>query len=202
MRQQVPRRRIGAVIAEPFSLRRWGVWLVCLMCVMSLGLPAMAPTTAAPVAAPVSVTTAAPMEWTSAAPMALSRCTRQSLRRVKLVRNGINIDKRCQRAYITRKGRIIKVWLATTGKPGYRTRSGHWRIYRRINGWSTSKLYAGARMYRALYFSGGQAVHGSIRDSLVKRYPASHGCVRLWRRNVDWLWAHGYARIGTRVYVF
>lgn len=161
-----------------------------MLCALGLVLPPMPPaiaTAAAPAGAPV---------------MTLSQCTRRSLRRVTLVRTGINVDKRCQLAYITRRGRIVKVWYATTGMPGYRTRSGHWRVFRRVNGWSTSRLYAGARMYRALYFSGGQAVHGSISDSLVKRYPASHGCVRLWRRNVDWLWAHGYARIGTRVYVF
>jgi len=137
-----------------------------------------------------------------AVPVALSTCTLASLRRVTLVHTGINVDRRCQRAYVTSHGRIVKVWRATTGKPGYRTRAGHWRVYRRVNRWSQSSLYPGAWMYRPLYFSGGQAIHGSVRDSLVTPWPASHGCVRLWRRNVDWLWAHGYARIGTRVYVF
>ena len=137
-----------------------------------------------------------------AAQATVNVCARQSLRRVRLVRTGINVDRRCQQVYVTRNGRLIKVWRATTGKPGYRTRAGHWRVYRRVNRWVESRLYPGAWMYRPLYFSGGQALHGSVTDALVKRYPASHGCVRIWRRNVDWLWANGYARIGTRVYVF
>lgn len=187
------------MIGRTWPLRRWGTWLVVLVCALSLGAPAAAPATATPATPTMAVRAVATPAVMRAA---LPSCTRQSLRRVTLVRTGINIDKRCQRAYITRKGRITKVWYVSTGMPGYRTRAGHWRVFRKVDGWSTSRLYPGARMYRALYFSGGQAVHGSVTDALVKRYPASHGCVRVWRRNVDWLWANGYARIGTRVYVF
>ena len=46
-------------------------------------------------------------------------------------------------------------------------------------------------MYRSLYFSGGQAIHGSHSDTYVVTYPASHGCVRMLHRDVDWLWRKG-----------
>jgi hypothetical protein len=173
-------------------------WIVLLLLLASWVAAAGVDVLAAAAVAPAVAPAAAP----AVLPGALNACARQSLRRVTLVRTGINVDRRCQQAYVTRNGRIIKVWRATTGKPGYRTRAGHWRVYRRINGWTESRLYPGAWMYRPLYFSGGQALHGSATDALVKPYPASHGCVRIWRRNVDWLWANGYARIGTRVYVF
>lgn len=115
--------------------------------------------------------------------------------------NGINIDKTCQRAYFVRHGKIVRRTRVSTGKPGYRTRSGYFRIYRRLNKWAESKIYKGAFMYRPMFFSGGQAIHGSVTDALVKPYPASHGCVRMPKADVRWLWAHGWG-VGTRVHVF
>jgi lipoprotein-anchoring transpeptidase ErfK/SrfK len=56
-------------------------------------------------------------------------------------------------------------------------------------------------MYRSLYFNGGEAVHGSYSDSYVVTYPASHGCVRMLHRDVDWLWRNGWT-IGTTVRVY
>jgi lipoprotein-anchoring transpeptidase ErfK/SrfK len=176
----------------------------------SSGVPGAATTATAPIAgaaaatAPIAGAAAAtaPIAGAAAAPAALSACTRASLRRVRLVRTGLNVDRDCQLMYTTRKGRIIRVWRATTGKPGFRTRAGYWRIYYRVNRWQESGLYRGAWMYRPMYFSGGQAIHGSSTDRLVVPWPASHGCVRVFRANVDWLWRNGYAKVGTLVYVF
>lgn len=184
-------------------------------CVIALGLviPQSVPAGAAPSSGTAAIASrAAPSvaaaEATAAGtaragvPTALSECTRNTLRRVRLLRTGLNIDRNCQLMYVTRNGEIIRVWRATTGKPGYRTRAGYWRIFRRVNGWQESGLYRGAWMYRPMYFSGGQAIHGSSTDGLVVPWPASHGCVRIYRANVDWLWRNGYSSIGTRVYVF
>lgn len=132
----------------------------------------------------------------------LSACSKRTLREVDLVTNGINIDKTCQRAYFTRNGKVIRNVAVSTGKEGYRTRAGRFRIYRTVNKWAESKLYPGAMMYRPAFFSGGQAIHGSAADWLVRPYPDSHGCVRMRHADVNWMWSHGYANRGTRVYVF
>lgn len=50
---------------------------------------------------------------------------------------------------------------------------GDYRVGARVPGWSTGILGA---MFYPVYFNGGIAIHGS---TLVPRYPASHGCVRV-----------------------
>jgi lipoprotein-anchoring transpeptidase ErfK/SrfK len=58
--------------------------------------------------------------------------------------------------------------------------------------WRYSTIYPEARMYKPMQFSGGQALHGSATDALVKTYPASHGCVRMLHRDIDALQAAGF----------
>jgi lipoprotein-anchoring transpeptidase ErfK/SrfK len=89
---------------------------------------------------------------------------------------------------------------ACTGKAGYRTRLGTFRIFREYHTWRTSTLYPEARMYKPMQFSGGQAMHGSATDSLVMTYPASHGCVRMLHRDIDAMHAGGVG-VGTYVRV-
>ncbi|MGV1005307.1 MAG: L,D-transpeptidase [Candidatus Nanopelagicales bacterium] len=153
------------------------------------------PVAAQPTTPPATSVAAVPAVW-------LSNCSKRSIRAVRLVANGINIDKTCQRAYFTRRGRVVRNVAVSTGKARYRTRSGHFRVYRSVNKWTESKLYPGAWMYRPVFFSGGQAIHGSAADWLVRRYPDSHGCVRMRHVDVNWMWRNGYAKRGTRVYVF
>lgn len=50
---------------------------------------------------------------------------------------------------------------------------GDYRVGARIPGWSTGIL---GSMFYSVYFHGGIAIHGS---TLVPRFPASHGCVRV-----------------------
>ena len=120
---------------------------------------------------------------------------------------GINISRTCQSVSLVaysayRQTRyFVKFFKASTGQPGFETRTGNFRIYSQTDDWLESNIYEGAMMYRPKFFSGGQALHGSISDSLVLPYPASHGCVRMLHSAVDYLWSHGYG-IGTRVLVY
>ncbi|MGB7980400.1 MAG: Ig-like domain-containing protein [Candidatus Nanopelagicales bacterium] len=114
---------------------------------------------------------------------------------------GVNVSVTCQAAFWVKGDRYRRVMAATTGKPGYRTRLGIWRIFRTYHVWRYSTIYPQARMYKPMQFSGGQAIHGSSTDRLVKTYPASHGCVRMLHRDVDALQAGGVGN-GTRVRVF
>lgn len=119
---------------------------------------------------------------------------------------GISINKQCQIAYWqdkdkNRQLRLKGVFAASTGTSGHDTPAGHFRIQRQINGWHESTKYTGAMMYRPKYFNGGIALHGSYSDDLVHSYPASHGCVRMFHKDIDRLWKAG-VDMGTPVHVY
>lgn len=115
---------------------------------------------------------------------------------------GVNVSVTCQAAFWVSGTRgYRRVMAATTGKPGYRTRLGIHRVFITHRVWRYSTIYPEARMYKPMQFSGGQAIHGSSTDRLVKTYPASHGCVRMLHRDVDALQAGGVGN-GTAVRVF
>lgn len=171
---------------------RFNQLVVGLAILLLLGLVPAAPSQAAP------RTIAPQVQSTAAAAPTRVNCARPPYDHLV---NGINIDKTCQRAYFVSKGKVVRKARVSTGMAGYRTRSGNFRIYRRLDRWAESKIYKGAMMYRPMFFSGGQAIHGSVTDALVKPYPASHGCVRMPHRDVDWLWRNGWG-VGTRVHVF
>ena len=84
---------------------------------------------------------------------------------------------------------------------GHDTRLGSYRIFRSFDTWRYSTIYTSARMYKPMQFDGGEALHGSSTDALVKTHPASHGCVRMLHRDIDALHAGGVG-VGTRVTVF
>lgn len=104
--------------------------------------------------------------------------------------NGLYVNKTCQILYqvVDHKYRRI-VWVST-GKPGYETPSGTGYVWKKWAGWHTSSIYSGAQMYDSIYFRRdrpGIALHGSISNDLVKPYPASHGCVRVWRPQIHYI---------------
>jgi lipoprotein-anchoring transpeptidase ErfK/SrfK len=100
---------------------------------------------------------------------------------------------------------IERVMPVSTGQstPSGRleTVPGVHRVARTVNGWWQSTLYVDGHMYRPMFFIRGQALHGSINDSLVKTYPASHGCVRMLHADIDALWDAGFS-MGDTVKVY
>ncbi len=115
---------------------------------------------------------------------------------------GVNVSVTCQAAFWVGANREYRrVMAAATGKPGFRTRLGTHRVFRTHSVWRYSTIYPEARMYKPMQFSGGQAMHGSATDRLVKTYPASHGCVRMLHRDIDAMQAGGVGN-GTLVRVF
>jgi lipoprotein-anchoring transpeptidase ErfK/SrfK len=108
------------------------------------------------------------------------------------LRDGIDVNIRCQVAYHVAAGKVKRIMPVSTGMSGHRTRTGAFHVYRSHNKWHRSTIY-GAPMYRPLYFSRGMALHGSASDRLVKTYPASHGCVRMRHKDIDYLWKQGAA---------
>lgn len=115
---------------------------------------------------------------------------------------GLNVSLTCQAVFWVGSNREYRrVMAASTGKAGYRTRLGTHRIFVTHQVWRYSTIYPEARMYKPMQFSGGQALHGSATDALVKTYPASHGCVRMLHRDIDAMQAGGVGN-GTSVRVF
>ncbi|HEX8744648.1 MAG TPA: L,D-transpeptidase [Thermoleophilaceae bacterium] len=89
------------------------------------------------------------------------------------------------------KGRPVRIYHASPGKPSTPTVRGSFRVYRRQPGTNSHG------MVHSAYFIRGYAVHGYAS---VPTHPASHGCVRVPIPNArsiyDWL------TMGTRVDVY
>jgi peptidoglycan hydrolase-like protein with peptidoglycan-binding domain len=74
---------------------------------------------------------------------------------------------------------------------------GSFKINReRPDGWWIGDL---GQIYRPKYFIGGVAIHGSMS---VPSYPASHGCVRVTVKAMDFIWDNDILLRGTQVLVY
>ena len=117
--------------------------------------------------------------------------------------NGLYINKTCQILYqvVDHKYRRI-VWIST-GKPGFETPNGTGYVWRKWAGWHNSSIYEDASMYDSIYFRRdrpGIALHGSVSNSLVSPYAASHGCIRTWRPQIHYIFQE--TPIGRKVVVY
>lgn len=109
-----------------------------------------------------------------------------------------------------RDGSLIKAGIATAGgnwcpdinRP-CRTSVGTFRINSLGDGQCISRIYpkpnGGGLMPYCMYFSGGQALHGSP-DGAVVEDNISHGCVRMRIADAEWL-RYNFATVGTKVIV-
>jgi lipoprotein-anchoring transpeptidase ErfK/SrfK len=117
--------------------------------------------------------------------------------------DGLYISKTCQVLFQVVNGKNRRIVWVSTAQPGYTTPSGTGRVWRKWPGGHESSLYSDAWMYDSLYFRRdhpGIALHGSASNSLVHSYPASHGCVRVWRPTIHSIFNE--TPIGTRVVVY
>lgn len=96
---------------------------------------------------------------------------------------------------------IRRIMPVSTGMAAFPTVAGVHRVGWTVNNWWQSTIYPDGRMYRPFFFHRGQALHGSSSDSLVKWYPASHGCVRMLHADIDALWDGGF-RVGDTVNIY
>lgn len=107
-------------------------------------------------------------------------------------------------------GNLVKAGIATAGgnwcpdinRP-CRTNIGTFRINSLGDGQCISRKYprpnGGGLMPYCMYFSGGQALHGSPDDTVVEDN-VSHGCVRLRIADAEWL-RYNFVNIGTKVVI-
>jgi hypothetical protein len=103
----------------------------------------------------------------------------------------IEIDQTRQVVFTVNDGEVTGIIHTSTGKPSTPTSDGHFRVARKLAGYSEHGLYYPS------YFDGNRAIHGWPE---VPTYPASHGCARvpMWTAR----WIYGLAPIGTRVIVY
>lgn len=136
----------------------------------------------------------------------------------------IRVDLSEQRAYFYKGGTLVGVSRVSSGKAGFRTPRGHFRVQSKKTRHRSSlygsyvdrnthqvvradvdtrkhrrppgTYYRGAKMNYFLHFHNGVGFHAS---GDVPSYPASHGCVRLPPRMARNFFRH--APVGTRVVV-
>ncbi len=124
------------------------------------------------------------------------------------------VDKSRQLLFLVQDGITIHVMNTSTGDdrsyeepdgntPGVMIKGtavtpvGSFKIDReRPHGWWIGDL---GQIYRPKYFIGGVAIHGSMS---VPAYPASHGCVRVTVKAMDFIWDNDILPRGTQVLVY
>lgn len=136
-----------------------------------------------------------------------------SLSRIPAVsRNGrstyLLAQKTCQTMLYASGGRYVRIFRISTGQAEWETPAGNFYLGRTLPGWSCSTLYPEAcydrpqgmnsrtaerdvlystygNMYNKRSFLGSYLLHGSGH---VPTYPASHGCIRVFVSESDWLY--------------
>lgn len=109
---------------------------------------------------------------------------------------GLNINLKCQSAVWIQEDieEPVKVFKVSSGRATFETIPGSFKVGWLIDDWYESRTYPEGWMYRPQFFNAGQAIHGSLEDSMVHSYPASHGCLRMARKDIDFLWSIGFGR--------
>jgi hypothetical protein len=117
--------------------------------------------------------------------------------------DGLYVSKTCQMLFQVVNHKFRRVVWASTGQPGFETPNATGAIFRKLEGPVESTLYPGAFMYNPMFFLPSRpaiALHGSATNDLVLPYPASHGCVRVWRPDIIEIF--NQSPLGTKVKVY
>jgi lipoprotein-anchoring transpeptidase ErfK/SrfK len=92
----------------------------------------------------------------------------------------VNVDVNEQKMDVYVDGRLRHRWPVSTGRDGFDTPGGSYRVQRLEKEWY-SKQYDGAPMPNAVFFHNGYAIHGTYETRRLGQQ-ASHGCIRLHPR--------------------
>ncbi len=92
----------------------------------------------------------------------------------------VEVDLRRQVLFLYEGNALSAILPVAAGKAATPTPTGSFRFFRYDRGWHTSRL---GRLYNAVYFYGGYAIHGSLS---VPAEPASHGCIRIPMSAAEW----------------
>ncbi|MFF3907152.1 L,D-transpeptidase [Streptomyces sp. NPDC001848] len=107
------------------------------------------------------------------------------------------VDQNRQLLWVRKRKQIVFGPVpARTGRPGYATRNGRHKIYRRVKDFY-SNLFPGSMPY-SQFFDRGEALHASYRP--IFEDPGSHGCVNLRYDDAKALWS--LLRVGDSVHLW
>ena len=108
----------------------------------------------------------------------------------------VHVHIATQRMTVSVKGAPVYTWPVSTGRKGFRTPTGSYRVQRMERTYRSRKYKL--PMPYSLFYQGGYAIHGTDATAMLGR-PASHGCVHLSPSNARTLFRmvqkHGGARI-------
>jgi lipoprotein-anchoring transpeptidase ErfK/SrfK len=93
----------------------------------------------------------------------------------------ISVDISQQRMTVMQGGRMVGNWAISSGRKGFETPRGRYRIGR-MHKTYFSRKYDNAPMPYSMFFRGGFAIHGTGHVRALGN-KASHGCIRLHPRN-------------------
>jgi lipoprotein-anchoring transpeptidase ErfK/SrfK len=99
----------------------------------------------------------------------------------------VKVDLTTQTMNVRVDGRHYATWKVSTGKRGYTTPTGRYRV-QRMERMHYSRKYDNAPMPHSIFFRGGYAIHATGSISRLGRV-ASHGCVRLHPSNASKLYS-------------
>ncbi len=115
----------------------------------------------------------------------------------------IDLNLSDQRLYCYDEGNLVFSCWTASGKSGYSTRTGDFRIYAKDAVVDMTSSPGDAEFYDVKdvpyvnWFSGGQAIHGCYWSSEFG-YPRSHGCVNVTVSDAEWI--YDWAPVGTPVF--
>jgi len=89
----------------------------------------------------------------------------------------VRVDKSTQTMRVVVDGQLRHSWSVSTGRSGYNTPVGTYRVQRMERMWHSRK-YNMSPMPHSIFFRGGYAIHGTGDLRRLGR-TASHGCIRL-----------------------
>jgi hypothetical protein len=99
----------------------------------------------------------------------------------------IDVNLSQQRMHVVSETGATYDWPISSGRPGHRTPTGHFRpqaLYKMVHSWK----YNNTPMPNSIFFTGNFAIHGATAIGQLG-HPASHGCVRLAPENAATLFA-------------
>lgn len=96
----------------------------------------------------------------------------------------IVIDRANQTYTVIDDGNVIKKGRVSTGKAGHTTPSGQFTIHAKYKS-VESKRYKASMPYAMFFIGSLYAIHQGI----VPSYPASHGCVRVPKKDAQYLFS-------------
>jgi hypothetical protein len=115
----------------------------------------------------------------------------------------IDLNLSDQKLYCYEEGNLVYSCWVASGKSGYSTRTGDFRIYAKDRSVDMTSSPGDAEFYNVPnvpyvnWFSGGQAIHGCYWSSEFG-YPRSHGCVNVTVSDAAWI--YDWAPVGTPVF--